>query len=160
MVLVILRYELIIDLSINTMFNSAGQYECIVPHFSAKPITGEGKANGTAVGKDDDAESGNTQSVTTRGRGSNSPSNGGAGPAPREPHSKCPSLSPFHNTDSGEAFISHVFNDVWRVRPILCCGTLNTTLRTPLLTITKHLCEPFTDFGVFPRTVCQDRPLV
>ena len=64
--------------------------------------------NGTAIGKDDDAESGHTQSVTTRGRGSNSPSSGGAGPAPREPHSKCPSLSPFHNTDSGEAFISHV----------------------------------------------------
>lgn len=64
---------------------------------STKSITVNGKVNGEAVGKDGDAESGNGHAKT---RGHDSPSNG-AGPAPGEQYSKRPSLSPFHNTDSG-----------------------------------------------------------
>ena len=68
-------------------------------HFSTKSFTVNGHVNGDVAGKDDDAESGNGHAKT---RGYDSPSNG-AGPAPREHHSKRPSTSPFLNTKSGNS---------------------------------------------------------
>ena len=89
-------------------------------NFSTKSITVNGHVNGDVAGKDDDAESGNGHAKT---RGYDSPSNG-AGPAPREHHSKRPSTSPFlstksgsspyHNTDSGdELIISSLLTIIW-----------------------------------------------